>query len=472
MSIGGSSLSLFLDAIQLVQNELLIFALFWFVIGAIDEAAVDLAWFWLRLTGRVRTPRLSGDSAQDPVDGPIAVFFPTWREAEVIGTTIAYTRHAWPQAGLRVYVGCYINDPATLQAAATGADGDPRVRLVVIERPGPTTKADCLNRLYAELLADERREDMRFRGVILQDAEDMVHPAALPLVAQALAEVDFVQLPVRPEPQRQSPWVAGHYCDEFAESHAKTMVVRNALGAAIPAAGVGCGFGRDIIDVLTELRWKEGESGPFAAECLTEDYELGWLISRLGGRSKFLRVRDADGGLIATRACFPPTLAEAERQKARWIHGIAFQSWDRLGWSRRPLEIWMALRDRRGPLTALVLAVAYLWILLAGSLLVAHAAGWRGGLAVEPLMTDLLRIGFVALAWRLTMRLAFTWREYGLIEGLRSPFRAVIGNVIAIFACSRAIVAYLRTLRGGRVEWDKTDHRDHPALMQLREDAA
>lgn len=472
MSIGGSSISLFLDAIQLVQNELLIFALFWFVIGAIDEAAVDLVWFWLRLTGRVRTPRLSGDSAQDPVDGPIAVFFPTWREAEVIGTTIAYTRHAWPQAGLRVYVGCYINDPATLQAAATGAEGDPRVRLVVIERPGPTTKADCLNRLYAELLADERREGMRFRGVILQDAEDMVHPAALPLVAQALAEVDFVQLPVRPEPQRQSPWVAGHYCDEFAESHAKTMVVRNALGAAIPAAGVGCGFGRDIIDVLTELRWKEGESGPFAAECLTEDYELGWLISRLGGRSKFLRVRDADGGLIATRACFPPTLAEAERQKARWIHGIAFQSWDRLGWSRRPLEIWMALRDRRGPLTALVLAVAYLWILLAGSLLVAHAAGWRGGLAVEPLMTDLLRIGFVALAWRLTMRLAFTWREYGLIEGLRSPFRAVIGNVIAIFACSRAIVAYFRTLRGGRVEWDKTDHRDHPALMQLREDAA
>lgn len=461
-----------LSAIQFVQNELLIFALFWFVIGAIDETAVDLTWFWLRLTGKARTRRLPADPAQDPIDGPMAVFFPAWHEAEVIGTTIAYTRRAWSQAALRIYVGCYANDPATIEAAKAGAGGDPRVRLVVIERPGPTTKADCLNRLHAELLADERRANMRFRGVILQDAEDMVHPAALPLIVQALAEVDFVQLPVRPEPQRHSPWVAGHYCDEFAEAHAKTMMVRDALGAAIPAAGVGCGFGRDIVDALIALRRAEGENGPFAAECLTEDYELGWLIARLGGRSKFLRVRGADGELIATRAYFPPTLAEAERQKARWIHGIAFQSWDRLGWSRRPLEIWMALRDRRGPLTALVLAVAYLWFVLAAVLLVAQALGWRGGRGAEPLMTDMLRIGFAALVWRLTLRSIFTWREYGLAEALRSPIRAVIGNVIAILACSRAIAAYLRTLRGGRVEWDKTSHRGHPALVHLPEDAA
>lgn len=134
MSTGGSSISLLLNSIQLVQNELLIFALFWFVIGAIDEAAVDLAWFWLRLTGRVRTPSMPADTAQEGIDGSMAVFFPTWREAEVIGTAIAYTLRVWPQAGLRVYVGCYVNDPATLQAAAAGADGDPRVRLVVIER--------------------------------------------------------------------------------------------------------------------------------------------------------------------------------------------------------------------------------------------------------------------------------------------------------------------------------------------------
>lgn len=250
------------------------------------------------------------------------------------------------------------------------------------------------------------------------------------------------------------------------------MVVRHALGAAIPAAGVGCGFGRNIIDALTELRGNDGENGPFAAECLTEDYELGWLIARLGGSSKFLRIRDSTGELVATRACFPSTMAEAGRQKARWIHGIAFQSWDRLGWSRRPLDIWMALRDRRGPLTALVLAVAYLWIVIAGLLLVAQAAGWQGARAIDPAIAVLLQVGFAALAMRLAMRLAFTWREYGLVEGLRSPFRAVIGNIIAIVACRRAILAYLGTLRGGKVEWDKTDHRDHPALLRSPEATA
>ena len=71
--------------------------------------------------------------------------------------------------------------------------------------------------------------------------------------------------------------MGGHYGDEFIESHAKGLVVRNALGAAIPAAGVGCGFGRDILDALADLRRAEGGTGPFAAECLTEDYELGWL---------------------------------------------------------------------------------------------------------------------------------------------------------------------------------------------------
>jgi adsorption protein B len=66
------------------------------------------------------------------------------------------------------------------------------------DRDGPTTKADCLNCLYAALETDERRSGMRFRMVLLQDAEDMVDPAALGLLDAALAHADFVQLPVLP----------------------------------------------------------------------------------------------------------------------------------------------------------------------------------------------------------------------------------------------------------------------------------
>ena len=36
-------------------HELLLFAGFFFLLGAIDELAVDVTWGWLRLTGRARS---------------------------------------------------------------------------------------------------------------------------------------------------------------------------------------------------------------------------------------------------------------------------------------------------------------------------------------------------------------------------------------------------------------------------------
>jgi hypothetical protein len=41
------------------------------------------------------------------------------------------------------------------------------------------------------------------------------------------------------------------------------------------------------------------------AECLTEDYEIGLLVTHLGGKARFLRLRDETGELIATRSYFP-----------------------------------------------------------------------------------------------------------------------------------------------------------------------
>lgn len=473
MQAGGLlSVETMLHALQLVEHELTLFALFWFCVGAVDELSIDLVWLWLRATGRARTPRLARSAGPSVLPGRIALFVPAWREAEVIGWMIAHTLRAWPQAELAVYVGCYANDAATVDAAVAGTGGDTRVRLVVLDRPGPTTKADCLNRLYAALRADERRSGERFRGVILHDAEDMVHPAALDLISRAFDEVHFVQLPVRPEPQRHSRWVAGHYGDEFVESHAKGLVVRDALGAAIPAAGVGCGFRRDVLDTLVRLRGAQGAEGPFAAECLTEDYELGWLIAGAGGRSRFLRVRDAAGELVATRACFPATISSAVRQKTRWIHGIAFQSWDRLGWSRRPVDIWMALRDRRAPLTALVLVVAYLLVAIWMVQALARAAGWDQGADPSPYWRLMLWSASLGLVWRGAMRMAFTAREYGPIDGLRSALRIPIGNTIAILASRHAVAAYVRSLCGQPVVWDKTAHALHPAKPDLREAAA
>lgn len=39
--------------LQVVEHELLLFAAFWFILGAIDELTIDVAWLWLRLTRRI-----------------------------------------------------------------------------------------------------------------------------------------------------------------------------------------------------------------------------------------------------------------------------------------------------------------------------------------------------------------------------------------------------------------------------------
>jgi adsorption protein B len=453
------------DWFMLVRHEAVLFVATFFLIGALDEIAVDLTYLWMRATGRARTPRID-DAALlgTPLAGHCAVFIPAWREDGVIGATVAHALAVWPQPELRLYVGCYRNDPATLVAAMKGGGGDRRLRIVVHDAVGPTCKADCLNRLYGALREDEVRQGFTARMVVLHDAEDMVDPAALPLLDNALYHADFAQLPVIALAQPGSRWIAGHYSDEFAEAHAKAMVVRSSLGAGIPGAGVGCAIARECLDRLNR---QNRSTGPFAVGSLTEDYELGLQVAALGARARFLRVRSEDGRLIGTRAYFPSELKAAVRQKARWIHGIALQSWDRLGWRGTPVALWMQLRDRRGPLAALLLATAYLLVCVAALEFALH---WTGLAEPAPLSAGLLALlwaNFAALIWRVGARVAFTAREFGLAEGLRAAPRIVVSNTIAIIAGRRAFMAYARSLRGAITAWDKTEHRQHPALAGL-----
>jgi len=205
----------------LVQHELLLFAGIFFLLGAMDELGADLIWFWLWLTGRARDRTLTDEpTGASGLTGQAAVFIPAWSEAGIVGITVRHLLAAWPHDALRLYVGCYANDLATLLAVSDAASGDSRVRIVVHDRHGPTTKADCLNRLYRALAIDEARQGFAAHMVVLHDAEDMVDPAALTLLDRALATADMIQLPVLPLPQPNSRWIGSHYCEEFAEAKA------------------------------------------------------------------------------------------------------------------------------------------------------------------------------------------------------------------------------------------------------------
>ena len=256
----------------------------------------------------------------------------------------------------RLYVGVYPNDLATIEAVEAVTRDDERVQIVNGDLPGPTTKAECLNRLWAALVRDEQAEGRGFKAVVLHDAEDVVHSAELKLFDRLIERFDLVQLPVLPLVDRGSRWISGHYMDEFSETHGKGLVVPEALGAGMPSAGVGCALSRAALQQMADL----GDGRPFDADSLTEDYELGLRLKDFGGRGIFVRLPASPGGrLVAVRAHFPARLEAAVRQKTRWMTGIALSGWDRLGWGGGSAERWMRLRDRRAVLAALILAAAY-----------------------------------------------------------------------------------------------------------------
>jgi adsorption protein B len=445
MDVGGP----LWGGLEFAMREAALFAAAGFLILGVSDLLVDLIWAGGRLGGRRRV-RLE-DLPSRPAPGRLAVFVPAWDEAAVIGAMLRATFAAWRDADFRLYVGAYANDHATI--AAVCAVSEPRLRLVTGPLPGPTTKADCLNRLWEALLADEAAEGWRAKAVVLHDAEDVVHSAELAVFDSLIENYQLVQLPVLPLIDPNSRWIGGHYADEFAEAHAKELVVRTALGASLPSAGVGCAFERQALQ-----RVAAAAGGlPFNADSLTEDYELGLRMACQGGRGAFVRMASA-GGLVATREYFPGTFRAAVSQKARWMTGIALSGWDRLGWSGGLAERWMRLRDRQSLLAALLLACGYLAMALWLALKLREGLTGLAPAPLPPLLSTLVTVNLALLGWRLTVRAAFVARAYGLAEGLRSVPRALVGNLVAMLAAGAALTRYRAIRRGGRVRWDKTAH--------------
>ena len=134
-----------------VTAELALFAAAGFLLFAIDDLIVDLIYFvrsgWRALAVYSRYPRAFADTLAEPMrPGLLAVFIPAWDEAAVIAPMLRATLERFDHDDYRLFVGHYRNDPAT--AAAIQSVSDPRIVAVEVDADGPTTKADCLNRLY------------------------------------------------------------------------------------------------------------------------------------------------------------------------------------------------------------------------------------------------------------------------------------------------------------------------------------
>ncbi len=445
-----------------LHREILLFAVVGLAIGGLDDFLVDILFLarrcWRNVAIYARHPRMT--TATLPASsrpGCIAIFIPAWREANVIAPMLRHALVRWPNDDYRIFIGLYPNDPETIEAVAPIAAGEPRIIVGINPRPGPSTKADCLNVLWRAMLSEEARTTKAFKAVVLHDAEDVVHADEIRLFDFMIDRFALVQLPVLPLPGKGT-WfaraIANHYGDEFAENHGKALTVREALGASIPSAGVACAFERATLGRLSD----PAHGGPFDPSSLTEDYEAGLRIANMGGRGVFVRMRDATGALVATREYFPDSVHAAVRQKARWMVGISLAGWDRMGWHGGPAEWWMRIRDRRATMAALVLFAAYMALILWGLIAALGLFAPLSPPPLPPVIAALLWFNMGLMGWRAVMRALFVGRAYGWRQGLMAIPRTVIANYIAILAARRAVFLYAKSLLGKPLSWDKTQH--------------
>jgi adsorption protein B len=278
----------------------------------------------------------------------------------------------------------------------------------------------------------------------------LIHPEELRWINAYATRFDFIQVPVLALATPFWSFTHGVYCDEFAEYHTRDMVVRSSFGCFVPGSGVGTGYRREALEALARV----SSNRVFEPVALTEDYESGLRLYRLGCRQVFVpltRLVPATRDFLATREFFPQNWSTALRQRTRWVMGIALQGWERFGWAGSRSEVYWLWRDRKG-LAGNPLGVIANAIFLYGL----ATAMWT---RLTPLATELTFVTLAFQALRIAIRMACVARVYGPVFALGVPLRLPYGNLLNAAATVQALGRYTAArVKGTPLRWLKTEH--------------
>src|SRR5947207_704148 len=344
-----------------------------FLISGLDDLFFDSLFLNYLFKSR-KKPAISLKRLNLAPEQWIALCVPAWQEGGVVDKMAEYAAGVVLYEKYDIFVGVYPNDPETIDCVDRISADNPRIHKVMVPHPGPTCKADCLNWIYRGMRWNEVAGVREYAVIAIHDAEDVVHPLALKVYNYFVPrEHDMAQLPVFAlEMPVLHYWTGNTYIDGFAELHTKDVFIRQSIGGIVPSAGVGTAFARQELEHLSAASGGD----PFLIGNLTEDYEIGIRLKRAGFRTgmvsypvdRIVRRKQRDGSMgpprtiteiVAIREPFPHTFQAAVRQRARWILGISFQTWEQSGWAGTLPMRYTLLRDRRAPLTHVINMIGY-----------------------------------------------------------------------------------------------------------------
>jgi adsorption protein B len=462
-----------------------------FIILSFDDLVWDIITIFKKK--KIKEQNISYEVLEKEIPGFMAIVVAAYKEEAVLERVILNFINSveYPNIMYDVFLGVYPNDYPTLNIAQKLNSQYENVHVVTHYLNGPSSKADNINNIINYLLEYEKEKKVRFKGIVVHDSEDVIHPYELLVENHLFNTYKAIQIPVFPfqyKPKINNIFknmVLGTYADEFAENHYNMLVTRNILNTFVPSAGTGFAIRRDVLELFPN-------GNIFTVGCLTEDYKLSLDLKRKNIHVYYFldyveRLR-TDGILIrefiATRSIFPSSYRAAVKQKTRWIYGITMQSFkliDIIKDGNLSIPTKFSLyKDWKAKISNLLILPGYMifvyfllsFILPIPVMFPTNSLSWYFSVLLTILMLE---------------RQFFRFRSVHRVYGIRSafissffppilPLRMVVGNIINFHATINSWRKYFNEKYikikkpATKPKWDKTEHEflDNNVLINFK----
>jgi len=219
--------------------------------------------------------------------------------------------------------------------------------------------------------------------------------------------------------------------------------VQQVLVASFLSCEVGTGFSAKL-----SKNWRPRTPIASLSVCLTEDYESGFQMHRLGVPI-FVPVHGGERGFVATREYFPRKFSGGGAPGTRWITGISLHPGS-ARWRDTATQLYWFWRDRKGLIGNLAAPFDVLFSMerspgFGVMVWVAWGLAHSGGQSrICGTLSSHARITAFSHEHPGVLQCAYLWTGFAL--GV--PVRAIWGNWINGFATVMAYYVFLRSRRG------------------------